>query len=362
MKQLLFSTLLLLATFSRSAHGEISHIAAEIQEKSSWRPASNVETPAIFDSANLSNYRSRDASIFVEYGFSKLAQWRLTNRHKNIVTVDLYEMFDPPAAYGVFTFLRTPSSAVVTGIGHLASQTSTSLCFQQNRYCVQLQAASSVPPLSDSLLELARIISSELPNSFSFPLVAEKLPKEDRVPQSEKFVMGSRALAQLIPLEPQDPFGLDVGAEAALASYQSAAETATLLLIHYPTQQLARKFLEAGYERYSAQYPQQPVFYKRDGPMVVLVLNSNSPELATTLLDKVSYVSTVSWDPKVEPPNIGEVMIKIFIFCGIMLAITLFCGLAFGILRIVIKRLFPDKVFDRSKDMEVIRLNLDSKK
>ena len=95
--------------------------------------------------------------------------------------------------------------------------------------------------------------------------------------------------------------------------------------------------------------------------MVVLVLASNSPELATTLLEKVSYVSMVSWDPKVEPPNIAQVMVNIFIFCGIMLSITFAAGFTFGIARIVIKRLFPGKVFDRPESMEVIRLHLGEK-
>jgi hypothetical protein len=119
--------------------------------------------------------------------------------------------------------------------------------------------------------------------------------------------------------------------------------------------------LEKGYRQYSSRYPGQTAFYKRDGPMVVLALASNSPELATTLLEKVSYVSMVSWDPKVEPPNIGQVMINIFIFCGIMLGITLAAGFTFGIARIVIKRFFPGKVFDRPESMEVIRLHLEEK-
>ena len=95
--------------------------------------------------------------------------------------------------------------------------------------------------------------------------------------------------------------------------------------------------------------------------MVVMVLASNSPELATALLDRVSYVSIVSWDPKVDPPPIGQVMLNIFIYCGIMLAITFAAGFAFGIIRILIKWLFPGKVFDRPKNVEVIRLKLDHK-
>lgn len=338
---------------------DTSRVITAIQEKSSWKVLGEA---GAFDASTLSGHRHQDSGIFLEYGFSELTSWHLANSQGRSLTLDLYEMIDSPAAYGVFTFLRKAANEPLSGIGNIAASGPQEVSFQQDRYYVSLRAADSMRLPRESLLELARVISQSLPNRFSMPPVAEKLPAENRVPHSEKFVMGAAALEELIPMGASDPFGLSTGAEAALAKYQSAAETATLLLVHYPTQQLARKFLDAGYAQYAARYPNQPVFYKRDGPMVVLVLASNSPELATSLLDQVSYVSMVSWDPKVEPPTIGQVMVRIFMFCGIMLAMTLVAGLLFGLIRILIKRLFPGKVFDRPKNMEVIRLNLDLKK
>ncbi len=241
--------------------------------------------------------------------------------------------------------------------------TAREVSFHQSKYYVVVGSESADPALRSAMLQISRIISESLPTDFSLPMVASKLPTENRVPQSEKFVMGAEALSRLLPLGDKDPFGLSTGAEAAIAKYEQAGgESATLLLIHYPTQQLARRLLEAGYQQYSSRHPDKTAFYKRDGPMVVMVLASNSPELATTLLEKVSYVSMVSWDPKVEPPSIGQVMMNIFIFCGIMLGITFVAGFTFGIARIVIKRFFPGKVFDRPETMEVIRLHLDQKK
>jgi len=37
-------------------------------------------------------------------------------------------------------------------------------------------------------------------------------------------------------------------------------------------------------------------------------------------------------------------------------------GIAFGGLRVIIKRLFPGKVFDRPQDIEVLQLGLSGKK
>ena len=43
---------------------------------------------------------------------------------------------------------------------------------------------------------------------------------------------------------------------------------------------------------------------------------------------------------------------------GAILLVALIFGFAFGGIRIVAKRLFPNRVFDRPEDVEIIRLNL----
>lgn len=317
----------------------------------------------VYDGKALSNYRTRDSAIISEYGFAKLTRASLINPEQQPLTIAIYEMLDSAAAYGLFTYLRPQTAEPLAGIGRAGAGTTHEVSFHQSKYYLVLSSETAGAALRLSMLQISRAVSKSLPNDFSHPMVASKLPAENRVPQSEKFVMGAEALSQLLPLGDKDPFGLSTGAEAAMAKYeQSRGESATLLLIHYPTQQLARRMLEAGYQQYASHYPSQTAFYKRDGPMVALVLGSNSPELATTLLEKVSYASMVTWDPKVEPPNIGQVMVNIFIFCGIMLGITLVAGFTFGIARIVLKRYFPGRFFDRTETMEVIRLHLDDKK
>lgn len=358
--------LFFLTTFAASpllAFANVAKIISAIEDQTPWKPFRG-DKGTILDSKALSGEREQrsEAAVFVEYGFSKLTRVRLINPDEQFLTVDVYEMLDSPAAYGVFTYLRPLTAEPLNGIGNIGVETIKDVAFQQSKYYVVVKTGGSISAPRQSILQVSRVISKSLPTDFSLPSVAGKLPSENRVLQSEKFVMGAEALSRLLPLGSKDPFGLATGAEAALAKYEQAGgESATLLLIHYPTQQLARRFLEAGYQQYSAQYPDQPAFYKRDGPMVVLVLASNSPELATALLERVSYVSIVSWDPKVEPPSIGQVMINIFIFCGVMLAMTFAAGFVFGIARIVIKRYFPGKVFDRPETMEVIRLHLDEK-
>jgi Family of unknown function (DUF6599) len=353
--------LLFCGAVPQTASADAAQTLTSIERQTSWRTL-NGDKGEILNSKTLPSYRPRDSGIIIEYGFAKLTRLQLVNPAQKPLTLAIYEMLDSVAAYGLFTYLRLPNSEPLTGIGSACSGTDSEISFHQSKYYVVLESEGADAALRPAMLQIAQAISKSLPNDFSLPTVASKLPNENRVPQSEKFLMGAEALSQLLPLGQKDPFGLSTGAEAAMAKYEHSGESATLLLIHYPTQQLARRMLEAGYQQYSSRYPDQTAFYKRDGPMVVLVLASNSPELATMLLEKVSYVSMVSWDPKVEPPNIAQVMVNIFIFCGIMLCATFVAGLVFGIARVVIKRFFPGKVFDRPESMEVIRLHLDEKR
>ncbi len=52
-----------------------------------------------------------------------------------------------------------------------------------------------------------------------------------------------------------------------------------------------------------------------------------------------------------EPPMV-EMIIKIFTFTGLFLVVATGLGIAFGIVRVFIKRYFPGKVFDRTEDIE----------
>ena len=352
---------LVFGAIAQTALADVAGALASIQEQTSWKTLQGTKEE-VFDSKTLPTYRPHDSAIIIEYGFVKLTKVQLIHPEQKPLTIAMYEMLDSAAAYGLFTYLRLPTAEPFAGIGSTGAGTAREISFHQSKYYVVLSSEATDPPARSALLQVSRVISKSLPSDFSIPMVASKLPTGNRVPRSEKFLMGARALSQLLPLGDKDPFGLSTGAEAAMAKYEQAGgESATLLLIHYPTQQLARHMLERGYRQYSSRHPGQTAFYKRDGPMVVLVLASNSPELATTLLEKVSYVSMVSWDPKVEPPSIAQVMINIFIFCGIMLGITFVAGFTFGIARIVIKRFFPGKVFDRPETMEVIQLHLEEK-
>jgi predicted small integral membrane protein len=72
----------------------------------------------------------------------------------------------------------------------------------------------------------------------------------------------------------------------------------------------------------------------------------------------VNYETQVTWDQPRPDLSLREVILTIFSFIGIALLFTVVVGLSFGGLRIFIKARYPDRVFDRPQDMEIIQLKL----
>lgn len=349
--------LLVLCCFGASSFSAQTNPASPfdyIQTETHWKPAGGLRS---YDSKTLPNLRPKEALIFNEYGFTRLDIQEF-QQHGNTIVIEIYEMADPTAAYGIYTFLRSGAAQPLQGIGNMGEQQDFEISFAQNRYYVKMFSPSRSSLVQPVLLKMARILSRVLPKSFVVPSVVTRLPQENLMKESVVFVLGFRALNQKFPFGNTDLFGLENGAEAVLAEYRFPQDSAKLLLINYPTQQLAKKYLQSGYQAYAAQNPNQSIFFRRDGPQVVLVLGAKSAEAATALLEKMSYVSTVSWDPKAQPLSIARMMLNIFLYIGVMLVLTLMAGIAFGFIRVLSKKLFPNRLFDRRESMEIIRLNL----
>jgi len=51
-------------------------------------------------------------------------------------------------------------------------------------------------------------------------------------------------------------------------------------------------------------------------------------------------------------------ILNIVVLCGILAGLAVVAGVAFGGIRILMKRCYPDKVFDRPEQMEFISLHL----
>jgi hypothetical protein len=166
---------------------------------------------------------------------------------------------------------------------------------------------------------------------------------------------------------PADAVDFNRNAEVAEGKYSTSRGTATLMLISYPTPQIAGERLRA-IEALGQNAPPQsdatmapPFTAKRTGPIVALVAGEITGDEAKSLLASVNYDADVTWNQNTyfdKKNNVANLLVNVLFLIGIILVFAIVVGVAFGGVRIIVKRLYPGRVFDRSEDMEIIQLRL----
>jgi len=202
------------------------------------------------------------------------------------------------------------------------------------------------------------------------PPVAGYLPGQNRLPGSDRYALGPLAFRDAMTVVGRldaaslvDFAGFDSHAEAMFAKYKSDKDEATLLLIEYPTPQLAEMHLRH-LQRALHDAKLSTSSIERKGSLLSIVLATTSAEYAEKLRAAVNYETEVTWN---EPsttatdPPITSTLVKIIIATMVLMGMAFVLGIAFGGVRVITKRLFPGKVFDRPAQMEVLQLGLSGK-
>ncbi len=183
--------------------------------------------------------------------------------------------------------------------------------------------------------------------------------------------MGPMALAALASPVSADQVDFTTSAEVSLAHYQTSSGEATLMLISYPTPQIAAEHLrKIDAAHHLAQQQSTGIstvegsgtfFDKRTGPIVAIAAGGISDSDAKSLLGSVNYEASVTWNTPSESAQVHDLtmlILNIVVLCAILAGLAIIAGVAFGGVRILMKRLYPNKVFDRPEEMEFISLHL----
>jgi hypothetical protein len=316
-----------------------------VEQTSKWTP---IDSPTSFDEKTIEALDKNRAPTLLRYGFNgaTIQNWQGPNGR---VSLTLYEMLDATAAYGLFTLDRNIGQAGFTTIpvGSEAFRVANRMEFWQSKYVAKLEGN---PPATD---DLARVVSQTILGRSRKPPVSMHLPPANMIPGSERYVVDAKGMDRDLKIDPQT-LGFDDSVEIATASYRSDSRTAQLLLLMYPTQQLAKKYED----QWAKLAPEDSGFRKRIGALLAIVRGSRDPEIAKSILDGVNYETQVTWDEPRPDISVRDVILTIFTFIGIALVFTVIAGLSFGGFRIFVKARYPERVFDRPEDMEIIQLKL----
>jgi len=297
-----------------------------------------------------------DSAALKEYGFTGYETAAYT-RDDRKMQVKAARFNDATGAYGAFSYYVNPQMRTES-IGDRAASSNTRVLFYRGNILVQVMLDRITAMSASELRALADTLPRVQGEAAQPPSLPGNLPRQSLIANSAHYVVGPVALARVgVPI-PANLVDFSMAPEVEIAHYNSSVGEANLTLIKYPTPQIAAQKLKA---IKAADLPGGPYYFKRTGPILAAV-NGFVPETeADSLLASVNYDADVTWNQATKPSAKDDVfswMIALVSLIGIIFVIALAGGFAFGGVRILLKKFFPKRFFDRPEDLEIIKLNL----
>lgn len=331
---------------------------------SGWQLAGSPQIskdPALADPAN--------AALLKEYGFTDFESATYVRDDGRKLTLKAARFADASGAYGAFTYYKLPQMLKET-IPDQAASLNERVLFYRGNILVDVVFEKLSAMSAAELRELSGALPLPVGNTRNLPSLPAYLPKLGYVRNTAKYVVGPVGLEKIGSPLPTQLVDFSVGSEVALGTYETSDGQATLILISYPTPQIAAEHLrqldaarQPNTQQPNATAPLNigPMFDKRTGPMLVVASGTISPADAKALLSLVNYEADITWNEATyagKKNNLGNLLLNVFMLCAILMAFSAVAGLAFGGIRIFFNRILPESLLHRNKDEEFISLNL----
>ena len=324
------------------------------QEFGGWQITKSAQiskNPAAADPTN--------ADVLKEYGFTDYERAVYTRDDGRKLTIKAARFQDTSGAYGACTFYRTPEMQAQK-IGDQGYSFNQRVLFFRGNILID----AVFEHLSEMSAAELRELSDDLPrpaNGGGMPGLIAYLPKESAVPDTDRYIEGPAALATANSPLPALYVDFSKRAEVLLQDYRVSDTPAKLMLIGYPTPQIAAEQMqqmESAAASHQLQASPLHLRVRRTGPILALV--SGSDRDARSLLSSVNYDADVTWNERApnRRDNVANLIVGVILLAAIIGAISVAAGFAYGGFRLAVKRFFPDRVFDRPEQIEIIALHL----
>ena len=354
-------TLLALSCFAVDAPKAPAEGAILPKEFGGWQlqgSFQNSKDPAAADAAN--------PAVLKEYGFTDFSSGAYTRDDGRKLTLRAARFSDASGAYGAFTYYKQPEM-LNEKIGDQASSLNNRVLFYRGSVLVDALFDKLSVMSAAELRELASDIPLPQGGARNLPSIPTYLPKQSYVKNTAKYILGPVTLDKVGSPVGADLVDFGAGAEVVEGTYESSGGAATLVLISYPTPQIAAEHLrriEAVHSPGALGSP-APVEVgtfadKRSGPLVAIASGPLSQSEAQSLLASVHYDADVTWNENTffdKKNNLANLLWNVILLCGAIMGITLVAGFAFGGVRVMLRRLIPESA--RNPETEFISLHLD---
>lgn len=302
-----------------------------------------------FERQGLEKAAPADEELFIELGFEESESATYVTDDGRSVDITATRFYDDTGAFSAFYELREAGGATAEyGKRAWVNPDGTTL-IQLGNYLVRMKGDAPV----DEHVELMLAFFPQVRVTADPPVWAYT-PVDEPKSGSQRHVLGPVGLERVAPEVPPSVAGFHFGAEAYYGVYPSEVGDQRLLMMSYPTPQMAREQIEKFYDL-------EGLVAKRSGPMIGVALDPPSPDQAERLLSKVRYQAEVTTD-YAEPARhdrLDLLLIDILILCGILIVLCVVGGLAVAGGRLLASRVAPNSLFAAPEGDGMTKLELD---
>jgi hypothetical protein len=188
--------------------------------------------PAEFQGGNLFDYIDGGAEIFLEFGFDRLLVQNYRKGDSEIA-LELFRMESPAAALGIY-LMKCGVETPIEGIPARNSSDKTQFTILKGRFFIHINNPDGSEWHLPVMADLARVLLGSISRGEPV-LLLDDLPRENKVPGSERLIRGPYALQSIFTFGEGDVFELQGRIFALAADYRDQEdEPSTRLIIPYP--------------------------------------------------------------------------------------------------------------------------------
>jgi len=155
---------------------------------------------------NLYELINGGAEIFHEYGFRRVLAQEYGDDHQRYISLEVYEMKDPIAAYGIFSF-RSGNKGNPVRIGTEAILAGHYLNVWKGRFFFTLSGVDADDLTKEGRLKIGEAFSGRISEQGLRPEVIHLLQNVSSSPDKIWYLAGDLALANLAPFSRFAPMG-----------------------------------------------------------------------------------------------------------------------------------------------------------
>ena len=176
-----------------------------------------IEDLKAYNHDTLYEYIDGDAETYFGYGFSALGVCKFAREGgKAAVTLNLYEMKDTLAAFGIYANGRS-ADVKYADVGAQGYYAENALDFWKGRYYCRVIGEGEPKGLQDAVLAFGRGMAAKIEGESAEPAQSKLLPREGQVPNSLKY-------------QPQNVLGQGFISNAFSADYDLAGASMQLVV------------------------------------------------------------------------------------------------------------------------------------